>query len=110
MHTYLLFPFTIVRSLRTRETLSDSFLGIARAFVKTGRVVPSLLMPPLPLEDPDLQDMKFQKLNITLQELNDFQVYKGNKKYITQNEKQLKIFGEKKDCKPLITNDSVKLF
>jgi hypothetical protein len=73
VHTYLLFPFAIFRSLLKaavesleRQALSHSFLGIARALEPTGREVPSnLLMPLVPQEDPDLQDMKFQTFYVT---------------------------------------------
>jgi hypothetical protein len=68
-----LFPFAIFRSLLNGEvkslervTLSNSFLGITRAFEPTGKEVPSLLIPLLPLKDPDLQDMKFQNIYVTL--------------------------------------------
>jgi len=72
VHTYLLFPFAIIRSLLNatesleREALSHSFLEIARALEPAGREVPSnLLMPLLTLEDPDLQDLKFQTFFVT---------------------------------------------
>lgn len=126
-----MFPFAILRSLFNaddksleRETLSDSFLEVARVFEPAGRVVLSLLMALKPLDNPILQDMKFQKIYVIFSRRHEnytinFQVQTWENRIHDPNEERNCSFLRQNDLKPIIIfqynnitsiTDSIKLY